>query len=85
VNEFRDEFLSEEDLDLCRLSQEEPSAYWDQWLLQAVAGGCGGRAGLGRELAVYPARKRSGPTLRQIGEAPGAADYEAVGKAVQRS
>jgi len=32
---FRDEFLSEEDLDLRNLSREELLAYWDQWLLQA--------------------------------------------------
>jgi len=34
---LRDEFLSEEDLDLRNLSREELLAYWDQWLLQAQA------------------------------------------------
>lgn len=32
---FRDEFLSEEDLDLKMMSHAELLAYWDQWLLQA--------------------------------------------------
>ena len=32
-----DEFLSEEDLSLGELSQEELFAYWDFWLLQAQA------------------------------------------------
>jgi len=35
--EMRDEFLSEEDLDLRNLSQEELFAYWDAWLEQAQA------------------------------------------------
>lgn len=33
--ELRDEFLSEEDLDLENLSEEELSAYWNLWLRQA--------------------------------------------------
>jgi hypothetical protein len=33
--EFRDEFLSEEDLDLKNLSDEEFDAWWDLWLHQA--------------------------------------------------
>ena len=33
----RDEFLSEEDLDLRNLSDEELSAYWLLWLHQAQA------------------------------------------------
>jgi hypothetical protein len=33
----RDEFLSEEDLDLRNLSDEELVAYWNQWLEQAQA------------------------------------------------
>ena len=32
---MRDEFLSEEDLDLKNLSREEFFAYWNQWLEQA--------------------------------------------------
>lgn len=32
---MRDEFLSEEDLDLHNLSQEELVAYWNLWLEQA--------------------------------------------------
>ncbi|OGV67123.1 MAG: hypothetical protein A2498_05195 [Lentisphaerae bacterium RIFOXYC12_FULL_60_16] len=35
MNDLRDEFLSEEDLDLRHLSRNELFAYWDQWLLQA--------------------------------------------------
>lgn len=31
----RDEFLSEEDLDLRTMTQEELYAYWDMWLRQA--------------------------------------------------
>jgi REP element-mobilizing transposase RayT len=38
----------------------------------------------GRDLAAYLARKRSGLTLRQIGEALGVREYKTVGKAVQR-
>lgn len=34
---LRDEFLSEEDLDLRNLSREELFAYWDLWLEQAQA------------------------------------------------
>jgi hypothetical protein len=37
VKELRDEFLSEEDLDLQNMSDEELFAYWDFWLLQAQA------------------------------------------------
>ncbi len=32
---LRDEFLSEEDLDLRNLSETELLAYWDAWLKQA--------------------------------------------------
>ena len=32
---FRQEFLSEEDLDLANLSWDELVAVWNQWLLQA--------------------------------------------------
>jgi len=34
---LRDEFLSEEDLDLSKLSMAEFLAWWDLWLLQAQA------------------------------------------------
>ena len=34
---LRDEFLSEEDLDLAGLSMTELLAWWDLWLLQAQA------------------------------------------------
>jgi hypothetical protein len=37
VIEIRDEFLSEEDLDLRNLSWEELIAYWNLWLHQAQA------------------------------------------------
>ena len=33
--ELRDEFLSEEDLDLAALSEQELVAYWNLWLAQA--------------------------------------------------
>ena len=36
-DEIRDEFLSEEDLDLRNLSEEELIAYWNLWLHQAQA------------------------------------------------
>lgn len=35
--ELRDEFLSEEDLDLANLSDEELTAWWNLWLEQAQA------------------------------------------------
>ena len=35
--EIRDEFLSEEDLDLINMPEEELYAYWDFWLHQAQA------------------------------------------------
>ncbi|MEP7012652.1 MAG: hypothetical protein ABJC13_20200 [Acidobacteriota bacterium] len=35
--EMRDEFLSEEDLDLRNLTEDELIAYWNLWLLQAQA------------------------------------------------
>lgn len=34
---IRDEFLSEEDMDLANLSFEELQAWWDLWLSQAQA------------------------------------------------
>ncbi|MBD3322083.1 MAG: hypothetical protein GF350_13375 [Chitinivibrionales bacterium] len=34
---MRDEFLSEEDLDLRTMSEEELYAWWDLWLHQAQA------------------------------------------------
>lgn len=37
VSPPRDEFLSEEDLDLENLSHEELLVYWDLWLRQAQA------------------------------------------------
>jgi len=37
VAELRDEFLSEEDLDLRNLSEAELLAWWDHWLRQAQA------------------------------------------------
>lgn len=37
MNEPRDEFLSEEDLDLKNLSWEELIEYWNHWLMQAQA------------------------------------------------
>ena len=37
VKEPRDEFLSEEDLDLENLPTEELEAYWKLWLTQAQA------------------------------------------------
>ena len=37
MNELRDEFLSEEDLALKDLTDEELFAYWNLWLLQAQA------------------------------------------------
>ena len=37
MTEARDEFLSEEDLDLKRLSFEELVAWWEAWLRQAQA------------------------------------------------
>jgi hypothetical protein len=37
MTERRDEFLSDEDLDLGSLSDEELDAYWRLWLVQAQA------------------------------------------------
>ena len=37
MNPLRDEFLSEEDLDLAVLSDEELIAHWNAWLEQAQA------------------------------------------------
>ncbi|MCK4761524.1 MAG: hypothetical protein KAW12_04930 [Candidatus Aminicenantes bacterium] len=37
MTEIRDEFLSEEDLDLRNLSEEELYSYWNSWLEQAQA------------------------------------------------
>jgi hypothetical protein len=37
VTQLRDEFLSEEDLDLRNLSSDELIAYWNLWLEQAQA------------------------------------------------
>jgi hypothetical protein len=35
MNEPRDEFLSEEDVDIENLTTEELDAYWTLWLMQA--------------------------------------------------
>jgi len=35
MNEIRDEFLSEEDLDLAALPYDELEAWWNLWLEQA--------------------------------------------------
>jgi hypothetical protein len=35
MNEMRDEFLSEEDLDLATMSYDELEAWWNIWLEQA--------------------------------------------------
>jgi hypothetical protein len=37
VTQLRDEFLSEEDLDLRNLSSDELIVYWNLWLEQAQA------------------------------------------------
>jgi hypothetical protein len=37
MNPLREEFLSEEDLDLRNLDEAELIAYWNQWLEQAQA------------------------------------------------
>ena len=37
MTESRDEFLSEEDLDLATMSDEELDAAWTAWLVQAQA------------------------------------------------
>lgn len=37
MNEIKDEFLSEEDLDLRNLSEQELYAYWNYWMEQAQA------------------------------------------------
>ncbi len=37
MSDGRDEFLSEEDLDIRNLSEEELHAWWELWLLQAQA------------------------------------------------
>ena len=37
MKELRNEFLSDEDLDLRNMSQDELFAYWDIWLEQAQA------------------------------------------------
>lgn len=37
MTSMRDEFLSEEDLDLRNLTEEELMTYWNQWLEQAQA------------------------------------------------
>lgn len=37
ADEIRDEFLSEEDLDLRNLSEDELYAWWNLWLRQAQA------------------------------------------------
>lgn len=37
MSQFRDEFLSDEDLDLRSMTDEELYAYWDLWLRLAQA------------------------------------------------
>jgi hypothetical protein len=35
MDSIRDEFLSEEDIDIQNMTDEELFAYWDEWLLHA--------------------------------------------------
>ncbi len=34
-NQISDQFLSEEDLDICNMTDEELDAYWNLWFRQA--------------------------------------------------
>ena len=38
----------------------------------------------GRDMVLYLARRRSGMTLREIGECAGGLDYKTIGKATER-
>ena len=66
MNRIRDEFLSEEDLDLRNLSEEELFAYWDLWLEQAQA-----TNDLDRHLyshGVFTEEPQTAPAIRRIAE-----------------
>lgn len=63
---LRDEFLSEEDLDLRNMSRDELFAYWDLWLEQAQATNDLDRDTYSHGVFVL------GPAVRS--SAPGAAD-----------
>ena len=62
--------------DIIRVVEEKRGEAWKQFSQR--------HGDWGRELVLYMARKRSGLTLRQIGEKLGGLDYKTVGKAVQR-
>jgi hypothetical protein len=68
MTDLRDEFLSEEDLDLRNLSQDELIAYWNLWLEQALNLGTASRSSAGprRPAGSTPAS----PRLRPIGPLP---------------
>jgi putative transposase len=61
---------------IVRLVEEKTGREWSELSVQ--------HGYWGRELALYLARKRSGLTLRQIGEALGGLEYKTVSKAIQR-
>jgi hypothetical protein len=67
---MRDEFLSEDDLDLRHMSRAELYAYWNQWLEQAQATNdrdCRSYSHGVFVLTEEPVAKngRTGPTIRQ--------------------
>ncbi|MFO7870427.1 MAG: hypothetical protein R6V03_03230 [Kiritimatiellia bacterium] len=73
MNEVRDEFLSEEDMDLRNLSYEELEAYWDQWLLQAQATNDRDKRSYSHGVFVMIEEPESGRKARRA--ADGRADY----------
>lgn len=65
TSDFRDEFLSEEDLDLRNLSEAEVVAYWNLWLVQAQA-----TNDLDEALYSHGVFDRDPAVTRRAGEAP---------------
>ena len=61
---------------IVRLVEDERGESWAEFANR--------HADWGRELVIYLARKRTGLTLKQIGEALGGLEYKTTGKAVQR-
>ena len=62
--------------EIIKIVETEKGVAWGEF--------CDRRGDSGRSTVYYLARKRSGLTLRQIGQALGGVDYKTVGKAIER-
>jgi len=70
MNHLRDEFLSEEDLDLRHASRETLYAHWDWWLEQAQATNARDRRAYSHGVFVLMEEPERNEKLRQVTRQP---------------